>query len=379
MNRQNVRKLARRRVFDIEAWPGGKPIDELKAELGLAEIARMDTNENPLGPSPKAVQAMEEAIRQVNFYPDGPCLRLKRKVAGRLGVAEEMVCFGNGADTCIRMVASTFVEEGDEVVMADPTFPVYSMFTRVMGGTEVFVPLKNYTHDLEAMSRRIGPRTKLAVVCNPNNPTGSIVGEKELGEFLRRLPPHVIAVLDEAYCDFVPDPAYPNGLSYLKDGLNVIVMRTFSKLHGLAGLRVGYVVADREIIAAIERVREPYVVSSVAEEAALAAIDDQEFVDRVLANNERGREILCGALDRLGLQYVPSHTNFLFVDLMRPAKPVVEALKRKGFLIRPGTPWQLPTCVRITFGTETQNKAFARALEEVLIDTAGAGSAAGPG
>jgi histidinol-phosphate aminotransferase len=265
MNRDAVRKLARRRVFDIEAWPAGKPIEELAAELGLSELVRMDTNENPLGPSPKAVEAMQEAIRHVNFYPDGPCLRLKRKVARRLGVREEMVCFGNGADTCIRLVAGAFVEDGDEVVMADPTFPVYSMFTRVMGGAEVLVPLKDYTHDLEAMGRRVGPRTKLVVVCNPNNPTGSIVGARELGEFLRGLPSHVIAVLDEAYCDFVSDPEYPNGLTYLEEGLNVIVMRTFSKLHGLAGLRIGYVMADPEIISAVERVREPYVVSSVSE------------------------------------------------------------------------------------------------------------------
>jgi histidinol-phosphate aminotransferase len=338
MNRDAVRKLARRRVFDIEAWPAGKPIEELAAELGLSELVRMDTNENPLGPSPKAVEAMQEAIRHVNFYPDGPCLRLKRKVARRLGVREEMVCFGNGADTCIRLVAGAFVEDGDEVVMADPTFPVYSMFTRVMGGAEVLVPLKDYTHDLEAMGRRVGPRTKLVVVCNPNNPTGSIVGARELGEFLRGLPSHVIAVLDEAYCDFVSDPEYPNGLTYLEEGLNVIVMRTFSKLHGLAGLRIGY----------------------------------------VLANNERGREIVCSGLDRLALEYVPSHTNFLFVDLKRPAKPVVEALKRKGYLIRPGTPWNLPTCVRITFGTEAQNVGFVRALEEVLGGE-GSGSARGPG
>jgi len=374
-----VRKLARKQVFDIEAWPGGKPVEELMAELGLAEIARMDTNENPLGPSPKAVEAMQGAIRQVNFYPDGPCLRLKRKVARRLGVAEDMVCFGNGADTCIRMVASAFVAEGDEVVMADPTFPVYSMFTRVMGGSEALVPLKDYTHDLEAMSDRIGPRTKLVVVCNPNNPTGSIVGKGELDRFLRRLPPHVIAVLDEAYCDFVSDPGYPDGIRYLEEVSNLIVMRTFSKLHGLAGLRIGYVVADREIISAVERVREPYVVSSVAEAAALAAMDDQEFVDRVLENNERGRELLCRGFDRLGLAYVPSHTNFLFVDLKSPALPVVEALRRKGFLIRPGTPWKLPNCVRITFGTEAQNRAFVQAFEEVLNDTTGTGSIVGPG
>ncbi len=369
MKMEEVRKLVRRRIFDIEAWPVGKPIEEVMEELGLSEIAMMATNENPLGPSPKAVKAMEEAIRHVNLYPDGPCLSLKRKVARRLGVTEDMITFGNGADSCIRIVASAFINDGDEVVMADPTFPVYTIFTRVMGGKEVFVPLKDYAYDLKSMMEKVGEQTKLVFICNPNNPTGSIVRKAELDEFLHNLPPHVIVVLDEAYFEFVSDPQYPNGLDYLKEGHNVIVMRTFSKLYGLAGLRIGYMVAEREVIAALERVREPYTVSRVAEAAALAALDDQEFVDRVLENNEKSRSLLYCELDRLGLTYVPSHTNFLFVDLNTNAKKVTEALLRRGFLIRPGTPWKLPTCVRITFGTEAQNAAFIRALEDVLGDT----------
>jgi histidinol-phosphate aminotransferase len=366
MKMEDVRKLVRRRIFDIEAWPVGKPIEEVMEELGLSEMAMMATNENPLGPSPKAVAAMEEAIRHVNFYPDGPCLSLKRKVSRRLGVTEDMVTFGNGADSCIRIVASTFINDGDEVVMADPTFPVYTIFTRVMGGKEVFVPLKEYTHDLKSMKEKVGARTKLVFICNPNNPTGSIVRKADLDDFMRDLPPHVIVVIDEAYFEFVSDPQYPNGLDYLKDGHNVIVMRTFSKLYGLAGLRIGYMVAGREVISALERVREPYTVSGVAEAAALAALDDQEFVDRVIENNEKSRGLLYRELDRLGLAYVPSHTNFLFVDLNTDTKKVTEALLRRGFLIRPGTPWKLPTCVRITFGTEAQNTAFIRALEDVL-------------
>lgn len=369
MKLEELKKIARRRIFDIEPWPAGKPIDEVMEELGLPDLAMMATNENPLGPSPKAVKAMEEAIRNVNFYPDGPCLRLKRKVARRLGISEDMVTFGNGADSCIRMVTSAFVNDGDEVIMADPTFPVYSIFTRVMGGEEVFVPLKGYTHDLGAMRKKVGPRTKLVCICNPNNPTGSIVRKAELDDFFRDLPANVIVVLDEAYFEFVSDPQYPDGLDYVKDGRNVIVMRTFSKLYGLAGLRIGYMMAGGEMISVLERVREPYTVSGVAEEAALAALDDQEFVDRVIKNNERSRSLLYTELDRLGLDYVPSQTNFLFVDLKKDAKKATEALLRRGFLIRPGTPWKLPTCVRITFGTEEQNKGFIRALEKALEET----------
>jgi histidinol-phosphate aminotransferase len=366
VNEGQLKKLVRRRIYDIESWPAGKPIEQLMEELGLSELARMATNENPLGPSPKAVAAMEEAIRHVNFYPDGPCLRLKRKLGMRLGVSEDMITFGNGADSCIRMVASAFLSDGDEVVMADPTFPVYSVFTRVMGGQEVFVPLAEHRHDLPSMKSRIGPRTKLACICNPNNPTGSIVSRSELDEFMHDLPSHVIVVLDEAYFDFVSDPQYPNGLDYVAEGCNIIVMRTFSKLYGLAGLRIGYMVAGREITSVLERVREPYMVSGVSEEAALAALEDREFVERVIENNNRNKRLLCRELDRLGLEYVPSHTNFIFVDLKKDAKKVADALLRRGFLIRPGTPWKLPTCVRITFGTEAQTAAFARALGQAL-------------
>ena len=366
MNMEELKKLARRRIFDIEVWPAGKPIDALKEELGLPDLARMDTNENPLGPSPRAVKAMEQAIRHVNFYPDGPCQRLKRKLAGRLGISEDMVAFGNGADSCIRMVASAFINDGEEVIMADPSFPVYSIFTRVMGGEEVLVPLKDHTHDLEAMKKKIGPRTKLVCICNPNNPTGSIVRKAELDDFFRDLPPDVIVVLDEAYFEFVSDPQFPDGLDYLREGHNIIVMRTFSKLYGLAGLRIGYMMAAPQMISVLERVREPYTVAAVAEEAALAAMDDQEFIDRVIENNEKSRSLIYRELDRLGLDYVPSHTNFLFVDLKTDARKVREALLHRGFLIRARTAWKLPTCVRITFGTEAQNAAFIRALEEVL-------------
>lgn len=368
MNSDQVRRLARKGVFDVEAWPAGKPLEEVRAELGRGDIALMATNENPLGPSPKAVEAMQEAIRRVNVYPDGPCVFLKRKVASRLGVTPQMVTFASGADSCIRMVASAFVNDGEEVIMADPTFPVYATFVTIMGGIGVYVPLQEHAHDLEAMSARVGPRTKLVFVCNPNNPTGTIVTRKQLETLVDRLPPQVVLVIDEAYFEFVSDPDYPNGLDYVRDGRNVIVLRTFSKLYGLAGLRIGYAVAAPEMIDVLERVREPYVVSGVAQAAALAALDDQEFVARVLDNNERGKDFFHGELGRLGLEFVPSHTNFVFVDLRREAKGVVEALLRQGLMVRHGSPWNLPTCVRITFGTDEQNRRLVAALEKVLVE-----------
>lgn len=366
MKNSNLEDLARTGVMNIEPWPISKPLSDTMKELGLSELALMATNENPLGPSPKAIEAMCNKAPEVNFYPDGPCLSLKRKLAAKLGVTPEMISLASGADSCIRIVCNAFLNEGDEVIMADPTFPVYSIFVRAMGGKEVFVPLKDYTHDLNIMKDRITSKTKLVYICNPNNPTGSIIPKEELESFLKDLPPHLVVVLDEAYVEFVSDPSCPNGLDYLNWDCNFILMRTFSKLYGLAGLRIGYTVGDKGLISIIDRVREPYVVSAMAEVAALAALEDEEFVEKVLENNRKGREILYEAFERLNLDYVHSHTNFVFVDIKQDAKAFSSELLKRGFMVRPGTPWKLPTCIRVTLGTEEQNRDFAKALEETL-------------
>ena len=366
MKHSNLESLARNGVLSIEPWPVSKPLSDTMKELGLSQLALMATNENPLGPSPKAVEAMRNKAPEVNFYPDGPCLSLQRKLAKKLGIKPEMITLSSGADSCIRTVCNAFLNEGDEVIMADPTFPVYSIFVRAMGGKEVLVPLKEYTHDLKAMKDKINAKTKLVYICNPNNPTGSIIRKEELENFLKDLPSHLVVVLDEAYVEFVSDPSCPNGLDYLNWDCNFILMRTFSKLYGLAGLRIGYTIGDADLISIIDRVREPYVVSAMAEAAALAALDDEEFIKRVLENNRKGREILYEAFERLGLEYVSSHTNFVFVDSKQDAKETASALLKKGFMVRPGTPWKLPTCIRVTLGTEEQNRGFAKALEETL-------------
>jgi histidinol-phosphate aminotransferase len=367
MNAGDVRKLMRRGVTEIEEWPPGRPIEDIMAELGLNEIAQMATNENPNGPSPLAIAAMEKAIRRVNFYPHGPCAALRRKLAARLGVEEDMVVLGNGGDNCIHMVAAAFLDDGEEVVMADPSFPVYTAFSKAMGARVVSVPLRNHAHDLQAMRKRVSRRTKLVFVCNPNNPTGTIVSKAELDEFVSSLPSRVILLLDEAYREFVSAPEYPDGLSYVKGGHKVIVLRTFSKLYGLAGLRIGYTVADRALSGALARVREPYAVSGVSEAAALAAMDDTVFVSTVLSNNERSKELLYEAFQRLRLTYVPTHTNFVLFDAGREAAGVAKELLQKGYLVRSGEIWQLPTWIRVTFGTEAQNRGFVAALEAVLL------------
>jgi histidinol-phosphate aminotransferase len=363
---KNLGKIVRSGVLNINAWPTGKPIEEVQADLGLESLALMATNENPLGPSPKAVEAIKAESGKVNRYPQGPCTILKRKVAARLGIEEQMIIFSNGADNCLRIIGYTFLNTGDEVIVAHPAFPVYGIVARVMGAVPVEVPLKNHAHDLPAMAERIGDRTKLVFVCNPNNPTGTIVGRKQLDPFVEALPDHVVLILDEAYFEFVDDEDYPNALDYIREGRNVVALRTFSKLFGIAGLRIGYALASPELTGVMERVREPFPVSRVAEAAALAAVDDQEFKNRVLANNEESKRFFYQSFDKLGLSYARTHTNFMFVDLGTDSKEAAQALLERGYLIRAGTPWKHPSFARITFGTMEENRGFVSALAEVL-------------
>jgi len=363
---KNLEKIVRDGVLTVNSWPTGKPIEEVQAELGLESLALMATNENPLGPSPKAVEAIKAESGKVNRYPQGPCSYLKRKVAARLGIDEQMILFSNGADNCLRIIGCTFLNSGDEVIVAHPAFPVYGIVARVMGAMPVEVPLKEHTHDLTAMGERIGPKTKLVFVCNPNNPTGTIVKKKQLNAFVQTLPDHVVLILDEAYFEFVDDERYPNALDYIREGRNVVGLRTFSKLYGIAGLRIGYALASPELTGVMERVREPYPVSRVAEAAALAAMDDEEFKSRVLANNEESKCFFYQSFDRLGLSYAQTQTNFMFVDLKTDAKKAAQVLMERGYLIRPGTPWKHPSFARITFGTMEENRGFVEALAQVL-------------
>lgn len=363
---KSLKKLVRNGVLDINAWPTGKPIEEVQADLGLESLALMATNENPLGPSPKAVEAIQAESHKVNRYPQGPCTYLKRKVAAKLGIGEEMITFSNGADNCLRIIGYTFLNSGDEVVVGHPSFPVYGFVARVMGAVPVEVPLSNHIHDLKAMAEKIGPPTKLVFVCNPNNPTGTIVKRAELDAFVKALPDHVVLILDEAYFEFVDDEEYPNALDYIKEGRNVVALRTFSKLYGIAGLRIGYTLASPELTSVMERVREPFPVSRVAEAAAFGAVDDDEFKSKVLANNEESKKFLYAQFDKLGLTYPRTHANFMFVDLKIDAKKAAQSLLEQGYLIRPGTLWKHPTFARITFGTMEENRGFVTALAKVL-------------
>lgn len=362
----DLRRYARASALAIEPYPMGKPVEELAAELGVEELALLSTNENPLGPSPLAVEAAIREMRRASVYPDGGCVALARKLSGKLGIDESMLVFGNGGDNCLTMIASAFLGPGDEVIVSDPTFPVYGITFAAGGATVIRVPHRGFGHDLQAMRARVGRRTRLAVVCNPNNPTGTVAGARELDAFVRGMPEGVLVLLDEAYREFASGPDAPEGLRFVSEGLPVLCLRTFSKAYGLAGLRVGYLLGDSGLVGVVRRVREAYPVSRVAQAAALAALDDEGFLRRTVAHNEESKAFFAGELRRLGLPFVPTFANFLFVDLRRDAAEVARELLRRGFLIRPGALWGLPTRARISFGTMEQNRALVAALEEIL-------------
>ena len=362
-------KLARRGILELKPYIPGKPIEEVQRELGLKELVKLASNENSTGPSPEALKAIEEDLDNICRYPDPSCTELKRALAERLGVTEGMITLSNGCDNIIHMIAAAFVNEGDEVIMAEPSFPVYESVTRIMGGRPVPVTLKNHTHDLEEMAKRIGPRTKLLFVCNPNNPTGTLVPKEALNRFLAHLPDHLVVILDEAYFDYVSEKDYPDGLSVLGRDLNLITLRTFSKIYGLAGLRIGFAVAGGDLIGVMERVREPFPVNRLAQAAALAALRDEDHMEEVFRVNEEGKAFFYGEFERLDIDYVPTQANFIFVDFKRDSQKIYTALLKEGMIIRPGSIWDYPTSARITIGTMDENRRFIEKLEEVLSRT----------
>jgi len=353
-------------IRSLAPYPPGMPIEELERELGIRDSIKLASNENPLGPSPKALAAIAAALGSLNRYPDGSAFYLKRRLAERLGVAFEELVVGNGSNEIIELVGRTFLRPGDEAVMADQAFVVYRLVVQAAGGTPRTVPLRDFTHDLEAIAAAIGPRTRLVFLANPNNPTGTIFRRTAWETFLRRVPSHVVVVADDAYAEYVDDPEYPDTIRSRGDGsVAVVTLRTFSKLYGLAGLRVGYGVGPRVVIDAIGRIRQPFNVNSLALVGALAALDDEQHVRRTLALNRDGMASLVAAFRRLGLEHVPSAANFVLVRVGEAAR-VYQALLRRGVIVRPMDVYGFPAHVRVTVGTRAENERFVEALGAVL-------------
>lgn len=350
----------------LPVYQPGRPIEEVARELGMpaADIIKLASNENPFGPSPLAVAAVEKALRQAHLYPDGNGFYLKRKVASKLDVAPENVVLGNGSNDLIEFIGHALLDSGSEVVVSEYCFAVYPIVTQLFGAKLVVVPAKSYGHDLAAMQRAITPRTKIVFIANPNNPTGTLAADADVMQFIEKLPDNVLLAMDEAYIDFLERPL--DLLPLIRAGKqNVLLMRTFSKIYGLAGFRIGYGVAGREFASALEKIRQPFNTNLLAQTAALAALDDAEHVQRTRANNAAGLKLYESSFRGMGLEFIPSVANFILVKTGDGAR-VFNELQKRGVIVRPMGGYQLPEWIRISVGTPAENARCIAALKDVL-------------
>lgn len=359
------------RLSSLVPYQPGKPIDEVKRELGITgEIVKLASNENPLGPSPMGMAALQTILPTLAHYPDGACHALRSAVAQHFGVSEDSLIFGNGSDEVIHLLGVTFLEPGDEIVVGDPTFVLYEAAATLAGAKTIKVALTpgDLKHDAAAMAAAITERTRLVFVANPHNPTGSVVDAQAIETLLAALPARAFLVLDEAYGEYVEDdPTIPRAIDYIKAGHPVICLRTFSKLYGLAGLRVGYGIAQPEVIRLINQPRSPFNVNLAGQVAATAALTDEAFKALSKHNNDEGITQLTDAFKALGLTWIPTRANFIVVNTGRPAKPMYEALLKRGVIVR-AFPKDLATHLRVTIGTPGQNARFLAALTEALAE-----------
>lgn len=359
----------REAVSRLQPYSPGKPVWEVQREYGLERVVKLASNENPLGPSPKAVTAMREALAELHRYPDAGFRELQGALAAHHGVDPAQIVVGNGADEAIKLIAEAFVEAGDEVIVPSPSFTEYEFTGLLMGASVVQVPLSGgFTYDVEAIVGAVTPRTKLVYVCTPNNPTGTYLTRAQLEELTARLPSRVLLIVDAAYAHFADAGDYCDGYELLRSGRRLAVLQTFSKIYGLAGIRVGYAVSAPDVIEAMLRVKEPFNVNALAQTAAIAALTDTEHVERTRELVAAERKRLYRELDRLGLAYTESMSNFVLIRLGPEAKELYEALLRGGVIVRYAAVWGLPEYVRISVGTSEENGFFLQRLSELLRD-----------
>jgi histidinol-phosphate aminotransferase len=361
----DLRELAVAGVRGIIPYPPGKPIAELEREYGVRNAIKLASNENPLGPSPKALAALAALLPDLARYPDGGGFALKAALCDALGVAATQITLGNGSSDILEFAARVFVNPGDEVIFSAHAFAIYPVVTQAVGGRAVITPARDWGNDLDAMLRAVGERTRLVFIANPNNPTGTWLTQQALRGFLAALPARVIVLLDEAYFEYVGERDYANGIDLLKSHPNLIVARTFSKVYGLAGLRVGYGFMDPAIADLLNRLRQPFNVNSLALAAATAALGDAEHLQRARAVNASGMRQLVAGFKALQLEYIPSVGNFICVNVGQAAA-VYEKLLREGVIVRPVANYGMPEYLRVTVGLEQENRRFLDALQKVL-------------
>lgn len=356
--------LANPWLRDLHAYEPGKPIEDVARELGLQpeEIIKLASNENPLGPSPEALAAMREAVERAHFYPDGGGFYLREAIAQKFGLERANVILGAGSNEIIEFIGHAFLRPDDEIVAARHAFVVYKLVATLFGAKTIEVPDPNFAHDLDAMAAAITPRTRVVFVTNPNNPTGTLASRAEIERFMQKVPERVVVVFDEAYYEFLENP--PDTLRYVREGRNVVVLRTFSKIQGLANLRVGYGFATSALIEVLQKTRQPFNVNGIAQAAALAGLADEEHQRRTRELNREGRDFLQREFAAMGLEFVPSFANFVLVRL-GDGKAAFQALLRKGIIIRDMNAYELPEWARVSIGTMEQNQRFLEELKQL--------------
>ena len=349
-------------IRTIKPYVPGKPVEELERELGITESIKLASNENPVGPSPLAIKELRKGLNDLNRYPDGSCYYLRNALSGMLQVKPGGIIFGNGSNEIIELAVRTFLRPGEEAVIAHPSFVVYSSIVQAAQGKNIIVPLKNWKHDLETMASKITKKTRIIFIANPNNPTGTINTKKEMDSFMKEVPESVLIVIDEAYFEYVDSPDYADSMKYLKKGNNILILRTFSKIYGLAGLRIGYGISKPGIVEEMNKVRQPFNVNSLSQKAALAALNDEKHLEKAKKINESGKLYLYNELNRLNIRYLPTDANFIFIILEDKSAPELhESLLKQGVIIRP----MGPAAVRVTIGLPAENKRFINALRKI--------------
>ena len=354
-------------LVNLETYKPGKPIDEVKRELGLKKVIKLASNENPIGPSIKVIRTLKRAVNEINRYPDSGCYYLRKKIARKLKVNEEQIIFGNGSDELIIFAIRAFIDKGDEIIIANPTFLIYNIASKAAGLKIKKVPLKSYKYDLEGMAAAITNKTRMAFIANPDNPTGTYNSVKQVEKFLDEVPEDMIIFFDEAYFEYAQYTAqdYPNSMDYHKRG-NIITTRTFSKAYGLAGLRIGYAISEKDIIELMSKVREPFNINLLAHIAAEAALDDEQHVQSIIQMTDTQKKYLYNELSELGIEYIPSATNFILIKLEKHAELITQKMIQQGVVTRYMGAWGLPNHIRVTIGTKDENKRFLELLTKLV-------------
>ncbi|MBW1678775.1 MAG: histidinol-phosphate transaminase [Deltaproteobacteria bacterium] len=356
-------------IKQITPYVPGKPLEELEREYGVVGAVKMASNENPLGPSPRAIKALKGCLSAIHQYPDANSHALKEMLSKKLGIPQNCIIFSNGSNEIIELALKAFLRPGYEVIIPEPTFSLYAKFTQAMDGIPVKVPLKNFRIDLNAINEKIGPKTRIIFINNPNNPTGTIITKGEFEDFLHSTPENTIIVLDEAYGEFINDPDSPQGKNYLEGPRWIITLKTFSKVYGLAGLRIGYGLASRELTQYLNKIRQPFNVNSLAQVAACAALEDNVHFQKTLSVVSEGLRYLYQELDRLKLDYVLTQANFLMIRVDKDCNQLYELMLKEGVIVRPLSSFGYHDYIRVSVGIPQANERFINALTKILKNT----------